>query len=391
MSKREVIMSWLHAGLQAVDPRRLTSAALAGESGPLTVIAIGKAAPEMCWGAHEAVGAIEGLCIASRETEVPGGVELIVGDHPIPGESSLRAGMRALEMSGKAGLALLSGGGSALCEVPAEGLDLQLVAEVNRRMLEAGTNIELANMVRSHISQIKGGGLGPLPTLVLSDVAGASPGVVSSGPTIASPGRPDEVLDFLSGLGIDITERLEESVRRSGSLPDPEQRVVVIGDGRTAARAVAMMASQQTVTSVANGWIQGDYLSALEELISATPMGVTVAAGEPSVPVEDGRKGGRNTHTALSAAKMIEGTGIWFAALATDGADGNSGSAGAIVDGTTVARGGSPDAALRTFDSATYLKRTGDLIETGPTGTNVADVWLVWKPESGPQPILASS
>lgn len=391
MNRRDTIMSWLRAGLRAVDPRVLTSAALAGESGPLTVIAIGKAAPEMCWGAYDAVGHIEGLCIASRHAQLPDGVELIVGDHPIPGESSLRAGMRALEVSAEADLALISGGGSALCEVPADGLDLQLIADVNQRMLKAGTSIEVVNMVRSHLSLIKGGGLGALPTLILSDVAGASPAVVSSGPTMASTRNPEMVLDRLADLGFAADHDLEDAVRRPGAPPNAEQRVLLIGDGRDAATAIAKTASTEAQASVADGWIRGDYLSALEKFLEAAATGVTVAAGEASVPVEDGGVGGRNTHTALSAARLIAGTGIWFAALATDGGDGNSGSAGAIVDGTTIIRGGPPDEALRTFDSATYLRQSRDLIETGPTGTNVADVWLVWKPDADLEPILASS
>lgn len=390
MNRRATIMSWLDAGLRAVDPRKLTANALSGDIGPVTVIAIGKAAPEMCWGAQDALGRVGGLCVASRDTEVPEGIELIVGDHPIPGESSLRAGRRALEVSAMADLALISGGGSALCEVPAGGLGLDLVADVNRRMLEAGTSIEVANLVRSHLSLTKGGGLGPLPTLILSDVAGANPAVVSSGPTIGAPRNPEMVLDVLAGLGFETTNQLEVAVSRAAERPSPNQRIAVLGDGRDAAKAVAEMASTETPASVADGWIRGDYLSALEELIATAPGGVTVAAGEPSVPVVNGGKGGRNTHTALSAATMIAGTSNWFAALATDGADGNSESAGAIVDGETIHRGGSPDEALRTFDSATYLRRSGDLIESGPTGTNVADVWLVWKPEADPQPILAS-
>lgn len=391
MNRRDIILSWLQAGLRAVDPRALTSAALVEETGPLEVIAIGKAAPAMCWGAQDAVGEIEGLCVTDRDEEVPNGVELIVGDHPVPGEASLRAGLRALEISATADLALISGGGSALCEVPALGLDLELVAEVNRRMLEAGIGIQMANLVRSHLSLIKGGGLGPLPTLILSDVAGADPAVVSSGPTIPSPRDPKKALELLTDLGVTTDQRIHDAVRRTGSQPHAGQRIEVIGDGRDAAAAVATTASAETSASVAAGWIRGDYASALESFIKTASRGVTVGAGEPSVPVENGGVGGRSTHTALSAARMVAGTDIWFAALATDGADGNSRSAGAIVDGTTLDRGGSPDQALRTFDSATYLRRSGDLIETGPTGTNVADVWLVWKPDGDPQPILTPS
>lgn len=390
MNRRNAILSWLMAGLEAVEPRALTASALHGESGPLTVIAIGKAAPAMCWGVLDAVGRVDGLCVTNHDAIVPDGVELLVGDHPVPGEASLHAGLRALEVAPAAGLALLSGGGSALCEVPSVGLDLDLVAEVNRRMLDAGTSIEETNLVRSHISRIKGGGLGALPTLILSDVGRAGPEVVSSGPTIVTEHDPQRVIGILKTVGVAVDRALEEVVRRVAPADRSDQRIEVIGDGKVAARAIAAAASSETTATVAADWVSGPYLNALEGLIIDAPPGVTVAAGEPSVPVVTGGVGGRNTHTALAAARMIAGTEIWFAALATDGDDGNSSSAGAIVSGTTIDRGGIADEALDAFDSATYLKRTGDLIETGPTGTNVADVWLVWKPEDDPQPILAS-
>jgi hydroxypyruvate reductase len=187
-----------------------------------------------------------------------------------------------------------------------------------------------------------------------------------------------------------VEQQLEDVVRRDSRREGADQRIDVIGDGRVAARAVAAAASAETAATAKPDWVSGAYLEPLEELIINAPRGVTVAAGEPSVPVTGGGSGGRNTHTALAAARMIAGSEIWFAALATDGDDGNSGSAGAIVDGTTISRGGPADEALGAFDSATYLRRTGDLIETGPTGTNVADVWLVWKPEDDLPPILAS-
>jgi glycerate 2-kinase len=116
---------------------------------------------------------------------------------------------------------------------------------------------------------------------------------------------------------------------------------------------------------------------------------VTVAAGEPLVRTEAEGSGGRNTHAALLAASHLAGTGSVFAAFATDGVDGNSDAAGAIVDGETTRRGGDPTQALEAFDSASYLEMAGDILKTGPTGTNVADLWLIWKPDGGPEPILA--
>ena len=103
-------------------------------------------------------------------------------------------------------------------------------------------------------------------------------------------------------------------------------------------------------------------------------------SGEPSVTLDRDGVGGRNTHAAVLAAQLIHGTEWIFAALATDGLDGSSGLSGAIVDGTTLDRGGSPLGALESFDTGRYLQQAGDALAFGPTGTNVADVWMVWKP-----------
>lgn len=383
MSQRQIIEDWLRAGLTAVDPQWLIQGALADRTGPLTVLAIGKAAAAMCRGAAGAVGEIEGLCITSHHETVPDGVELMIGDHPYPSHASVAAGRRALEVAPTTDLALISGGGSSLCEIPADGLTIEFVAEVNRALLESGTDIADINIVRSHLSKIKGGGLGPIPTFLISDVAGSGPEYVSSGPTIARPPAPDRAISIMRRAGVSIDSELEKIVRGHRARSDEPTHVEVVGDGHTAARAVVAAVGAHLPANIRTGWLEGNYRENLDDFIRSSGPGVTVAAGEPSVPAEDGGRGGRNTHSALSAAEMIAGTDVWFAALATDGVDGSSQSAGAIVNGTTIDRGGDPFRSLSAYDSATYLERTGDLIETGPTGTNVADLWLIFKPTTG--------
>jgi len=387
---RALVESWLRRGLKAVDPETLARQALSGREGPLTVIAIGKAAPAMCRGADTAVGEVSGLCISNHAAAVPNGVELIVGDHPIPGPNSLRAGRRALQMAPQADIALLSGGGSALCEVPAAGVTMRFLASVHKALVDGGASIEETNLVRAHLSRIKGGGLGPLPTYVLSDVSGLGPGVVASGPTIPCSPDPDRVLEIMRRHGVEAGNAIVEVVHRRGA-PGPMPEIVeVIGDGRLAALGVAAAAKEAVVRSaVRNGWINGPLGSALQDFIAEAPPGVTVAAGEPDLDAHGGR-GGRNSHAALLASNQIAGSDWMFAAFATDGVDGHSDAAGAIVDGTTRQRGGDATTALMHFDSAAYLETTGDLIRTGPTGTNVADLWLIWKPEERSEPILSS-
>jgi glycerate-2-kinase len=382
MTRRDLVLSWMASGLRAVDGETLTHAALAARAGPVTVIAIGKAAPAMCRGAASALGQVDGLCVTDHPAPVPEGVELLVGDHPVPGEASLRAGRRAQEVAKTAGLALISGGGSALCEVPAAGLRLETVASVYERLLQGGADIVETNLVRRHLSQTKGGGLGAIPTLVISDVAGADAGTVSSGPTIPATHDPEAALDVMRRYDVEITAALDRAVRgQAVAASNGAPLVEVIGDGQTAARAVARAAEGHAKSSqVYPDWLTGPLETCLEHFLTRTSSGVTVAAGEPQVAHRGSGRGGRNTHAALVAATKIAGTDTLFAALATDGVDGGSGAAGAIVDRTTITRGGDPWYSVSGFDSATYLGGTRDLIELGPTGTNVADLWLIWKP-----------
>lgn len=381
--RRDLVTSWLSAGLAAVDPEPLTRDAVSTRAGSATVIAIGKAAPGMCRGAGAAFDAIDGICITDHLEEVPPGIEIVVGDHPVPGAASLEAGRRALDLAASADLALISGGGSALCEVPRPGVEIDQLKTIHRRLLTVGADIEEANLVRAGLSRIKSGGLGPLPTYVLSDVGGAGPEFVASGPTIPISVDPLRVLAVLERYDIE----LDSSLRRVLAEPMPQRPrpslVEVVGDGRTAATAISDAARCEGVRArVREGWLHGPAGELLDELLQTTTPGLTVAAGEPSIGHIDGGRGGRSTHAALLAASVIAGTPIVFAAVASDGVDGTSGAAGAIVDGDTVVRGGDPGPALDAKDSASYLERSGDLLPGGPTGTNVADLWVIWKPET---------
>lgn len=390
---RETVRHLFDMAIEAVDPARLTALALQESDRPTTrsVIAIGKAAPGMVSGAHEALGPIEGICVSAEPAVVPEGMENVVGNHPVPGEASFAAGRRVLQTAEGAEdgcLVLVSGGGSSLCEWPRPGVDPAWLQEVNRRLLFSGASIRETNLVRGHLSAIKCGGLaragtGPFPTYILSDVAGEGPETVASGPTIAKDPDPERAVSILEELGIEVPT---DVWRAMTAQPDSRARsvsVTVIGDGSTAARAVADRASDLGIEAhIVGEWLSGDAGSALDRLF-ANPAGdgLLIAAGETTMTVENvAGRGGRNTHAALLAARRISGTGQVFGALATDGVDGSSGAAGAIVDGETLGRGGDPSASLEQFDSATYLARSGDLVVTGPTGTNVADLWLLWRP-----------
>lgn len=374
--------------LAAIDPERLTREALEGTAlrDPVTIVAIGKAAPAMARGAAATLGRVNGVCVTNHNAPVPDGIELIVGDHPVPGERSFAAGRRVLELVGAAAdgtiVALISGGGSSLCEHPREGVPEAAITDIATRLVDSGAAITDINLVRRHLSAIKGGGLlsaakRPIETFAISDVLGSDPAVIASGPTIPQDPDPDGALEVMSRLGIEVVASVKSAISR----PPPTLEagnVTLLADGSTAIMAIVEAASQEGIEAeLYEHWISGPVEEALDRFMDAARV-LRVGAGEPEVGVSGDGVGGRNTHAALLAAVRIEGTDALFAALATDGADGNSGSAGAIVDGTTLARGGDPSPNLARSDSARYLESTGDLVVTGPTGTNVADLWLLW-------------
>ena len=385
--RRAHLEAFFATALAAIDPKRLTTAALqAHELGPVTIVAIGKAAPAMARGAAAALGDVNGICVTSHESDVPDGIELMIGDHPIPGERSYVAGRRVLEViadSDSRIVALISGGGSSLCESPRQGVPPELVTAVARRLVDSGASIAEMNLVRRHLSAIKGGGLlavssQPIDTYAISDVCAASPEVIASGPTIAQDLDIDAALAVMTRLGIDVTPEVMLAMAAPPPSGDNSGDVVVIADGRTAARAVVGAATEAGIPAeMADDWLSGPVDDTLDWFMEGATV-LRVAAGEPEVGVSGEGLGGRNTHAALLAAGRITGTASLFAALATDGVDGSSGSAGAIVDGGTLMRGGDPSESLAESDSARYLTSTGDLVITGPTGTNVADLWMFW-------------
>jgi len=388
---RGQILEWLEAGLAAVDPERLTAEALAGQSGIATVVvAIGKAAPAMARGAASVLDIVGGVCVSDHHEPTPDRLIFKIGDHPVPGAASLEAGAAILDTvrhspASTPILALISGGGSSLCETPREGVSAGFLSNVTRRLIAGGASIEEMNLVRAHLSAIKGGGVSraagrAIDTYVISDVAGADPGVVASGPTI--PLAPDSkaAAAIMRRASIEIPERVFAAMSTEfDSMPMPA--VTLLADGIDAAWGVA--AAAPAPVEVCSEWLAGEVEAGLDRFLGKAGPGVTVGVGETVLEVTGGGKGGRNTHAALIAARRLEGTDSVFTSFATDGVDGMSGSAGAIVDGATISRGGDPTWALGDFDSATYLSASSDLLKCAPTGTNVSDIWVLWRRDVG--------
>jgi hydroxypyruvate reductase len=291
-------------------------------------------------------------------------------------------------------VALISGGGSSLAELPMEGLDMDDLLVVAREMMEAGAPIEELNCVRRHLSRIKNGGLleaaGSMNvvSLLISDVVDSPPNVIASGPTMADETTAEQALRILEQrLGPRLSPTVRSALTRPAEVPPSgaDHTWTVIANGETAAAAAASTLESAGVLTTITTTLRGEAWKQAQSRVMNCTQGVSIFAGETTVSGATTGKGGRNQEAALAAAIAIAGRpGYTFAAFGTDGIDGPTDAAGAIVDSETVARGDALglDAALHleSHDSNPFLAATGDLVTTGPTGTNVGDLWFVSSP-----------
>lgn len=339
-------------------------------------------------------------------------IRRFVGGHPLPDRGSLRAGqaVRALLRHAAPGdlvLVLLSGGASSLLVLPAAGLTLADKARTSELLLRAGATIAETNTVRKHLSRLKGGGMlraagaARVVCLILSDVVGSSAAVVGSGPAAADPSRYADALAVLERRG--ILGRVPARVRRhlergkKGLRPEtvkPGERRstnVVIGDNRVALAAAAARArSLGYEARVLTASMRGDTCRAARRLAQEIRRArrrrrpvCLLAGGETTVRVRGDGRGGRNQELALALAIELRGLGGVRCLIAgSDGRDGPTDAAGALVDGGSCARaiaaGLDPRSFLARNDSYTFFERLGGaLFRPGPTGTNVMDLDVV--------------
>ena len=393
--------------------RRAPTDAAARHAGPVVVVGAGKAGLAMARAAAEVAGedCLGGLVIVPHAGAgaCPGGVEVATAAHPLPDAAGLAATARLLAAVAAADgrtlvLAVLSGGASSLLVAPAPGLTLADKVAVTARLLESGADIAAVNALRKHCSLVKGGGLvraaraSAVWALVLSDVLGDDPATIASGPTVADPTTFADAAGILArhlppdAVPPAIRARIESgSAGRVAETPKPgdaafaRANTVVIGGNRDAVDAAAAAAAGRGYeTLVVAEPVRGDAVEAARSLVArlrAAPRDrpvAVVAGGETTVKVRPGGRGGRSQQLALAAAVALAGEPAVVLAAGTDGVDGPTDAAGACVDGRTVERallrGLAPERALDATDSYPLLAATGDLVRTGPTGTNVADV-----------------
>ncbi len=403
---RKLLLDIYGAALRSVNGRRVVRDYLRRHpfDGKVELVAIGKAAASMAWGARDALGERIGraLIITKRgyaDSSLP--FECIQAAHPVPDESSLEAGERLLEFLASAPpnagfLFLISGGASSLVESPPKGVDLGMLRRVNEWLLGSGLEISVMNAVRKRFSLIKGGGLTRYLrrrftlNLMISDVISDDPAVIGSGMLV--PGV-EEALPAFSRLPSWLQEALQRhpfpSETNSLGLDFVENRI--IANCRMALRAAAEAGEAAGLAVYPHFRLfQGSALRLARHFVQEVQRGrsgLYVWGGESTVELPPGPgRGGRNQSLALAAARLLAGDdSVLLLAAGSDGTDGPTNEAGALVDGGSVARGRlcGMDAgrALECADAGSFLETSGDLIQTGPTGTNVMDLVLALKTE----------
>lgn len=423
------------AGIAAVDPGRCVTEAIEREGNVLRVAgrrlplppgrririaAFGKASAAMADAAIDALGPYAGqaLVVVRRGNPPPrASVERLEGDHPVPTARSEQAGRRLLDFAASAGpdeptVYLVSGGGSAIVEVPADGITIDDIAATNEALLASGAPIQAMNVVRRHLSLLKGGRLAlatrsrRVVTLALSDVVGDDPADIASGPTVGDPSRFKDAVRVVERYGLgprlprSVRKRLDDGLQgRCEENPAPHDprlaghRFHFVATNRRALAASASEARRRGFrTTLLSSTMVGEsekvgvaFARRLLELHRgpAAPSGrCLLGGGETTVTL--GRHhgvGGRNQEFALAAARPLAGVAfLYLLSIGTDGIDGPTDAAGGSVDGATVDRarnaGVDIDRALATHDAYPALRRVGGLLRTGPTGTNVMDLHI---------------
>lgn len=427
-SRLVVVQQVIRAALAAVDPRAAVSqAAVTPSAGAwlegcerVRVVGVGKASQAMALGLLDALGerVVDGIIITKHvdpASGLPQRVRVLVGGHPLPSAQSV-AGAREVtaylagSRPGDLVFCLISGGGSALMSLPVEGVSLEDLQSLTRLLLGCGADITEINTLRKHLDRVKGGGLARLAAparvvaLVLSDVIGSPLEVIASGPTVADPTTFASALAILDKYHIraqapaairDVLERgmrgdLPETVKPGSPILD-RVTTLVIGSNVQAAEAglaearAAGFHAHLLMTDLAGEAAQaGERLAAALRQVAAEGQPIPrpaclAAGGETTVTLRGSGMGGRNQELALAAVPALSGLpDVALLTLGTDGEDGPTDAAGALVTGETLARaraaGLDPAVFLANNDSYHFFQALGDLVITGPTGTNVNDL-----------------
>jgi hydroxypyruvate reductase len=423
---REILIRLMNAAIEAVEPSRAMRRWVSEEGFEIEgyekvmVVGGGKAGASMTMTLEQSLGdrLTQGIVNIPRGTMpeiAPARIELVEASHPIPDEGGMAGVRRMLELVSGLGqhdlvICLISGGGSALMPLPAEGITLSELQEVTRLLLRSGAAIQELNAVRKHLSAFAGGQLARaasparVVSLIISDVVGDRLDTIASGPTYPDSTTYSDALAVLSKYELKekvppgILAHLTKGAR--GMIPETPKAgeecfrkayykiVASNADALAAAEEIgkAHAFNVHILTTSMQGEARqvGEHLSRVAREVYETGRPIPRPAllllgGETTVTVKGEGRGGRNQEIALSAAIGIAGLEVAaIVSFSTDGIDGPTDAAGAVADGFTIRRaeqiGLDPILYLENNDSYSFFKQLGDLLVTGPTGTNVMDV-----------------
>jgi glycerate 2-kinase len=417
----------LEASITAVDPGKLVSKALNRTDLPrhdrVYLLGLGKAAEAMTLAAAAILSDFSAALIITKHASAQGlggdesrpvdvqlsnagQIRIMEAGHPIPDDRSVVAGHAALDFVSQIGasdllVCLISGGGSALATVPVRGIALADLQGLTSSLLASGATIDEINVLRRQLDRVKGGGLAAatpaaIVSLILSDVPDDRLEAIASGPTVPNPTTSGDAQEILRKYAIDPLP----AIRRALGIESPIKRIVlrgrvqnhVIANNRLAVTAAARRAQMEGIhTEVLERTLRGEarqvgveLAGRLSPLLVAGPRPrCLVAGGETTVTVTGNGKGGRNQELALAAVSELAGfERAVLVSLATDGEDGPTDAAGAVVTGQTRKRaeelGMRADEYMRDNDAYPFFDALGDLLRTGPTGTNVNDLVLLF-------------
>jgi glycerate 2-kinase len=428
---KALVADIFYSALRSVDPYELVKTRTAGlRTGfhrggyqRLLIIGFGKAACPMAKAAEEGLAGLigKGVIITKYghcERYRPGTVRIIEAGHPVPDENGMKGAGEIIRLLKEADehtmvVCLISGGGSALLVSPAPGITIDEKQRITGELLRSGAEIDELNAVRKHISEVKGGRLARLAypskvvSLILSDVVGDSLDVIASGPTSPDPTTFSDALSVLEKYG--LIDKAPKSILKvlrdgeKGSVPETPKEGdmvfekvenLIIGSNRSALTAAKEKARDLGLEAIvisdqmrgeageAAKWLAERAVSEKSGSGARRKPLCLISGGETTVAVRGRGLGGRNMELALAFAIKTDGIdGITLLSAGTDGTDGPTDAAGAVVCGGTFKKareaGLDPLAYLRNNDSYNFFSKAGGLFVTGPTGTNVMDIQIV--------------
>ncbi|MHA1516982.1 MAG: glycerate kinase type-2 family protein [Alphaproteobacteria bacterium] len=411
MTPEELLKAMFKAGVEAALPQICVPAHLPPRpKGRTVIIGAGKASGAMAKALEDAWdGPLEGLVVTRYGYRLPTErLEVVEAAHPVPDAAGREAAKRIFDLvqgltEDDLVLCLISGGGSALLAMPAEGISLEDKQTVNKALLASGATISEMNTVRKHLSAIKGGRLAhaaypaQIVSLMISDVPGDDASIIASGPTVPDPSTNEDARGIIEKYGIELPEGVKRVLETVEETPKPGdacfERVenVMIATPQASLEAAAAVAREDGVTPV----ILGDSIEGESRDVGLVHAGIArqcamrgqpqeppcvlISGGETTITLKGDGKGGPNTEFLLSLAIALDGMpNIYALAGDTDGVDGSEDNAGALIYPDTLKRaeaaGLSAKAYLANNDPYNFFKAISDLLETGPTMTNVNDL-----------------